>query len=76
VYPLSKLDTCPPLTSVVAQDLDLQEGASRLQTTSANLWTFLTNITSPLRTHFALFNPTGLCHYHVILIILLPKIKF
>jgi hypothetical protein len=31
VYPLSKLGTFPPLTSVMSQDLTLQQGASQLQ---------------------------------------------
>jgi hypothetical protein len=43
VYPLSKLETSPILMSVMSQDLALQQGASRLQTTSANLWTFSIN---------------------------------
>jgi hypothetical protein len=46
MYPLCKLETCSPLTPAMSQ-----EGASRLQTT-ANLWTFSINITSPLRIHF------------------------
>jgi hypothetical protein len=46
-------------------DLALQQGASRLQTASANLWTFSINITSPLRLHFPLLIPTELQHYHV-----------
>jgi hypothetical protein len=57
VYPLSRLDTFPPLTSEMFQHLVLQQGASRLQTTSADLWTFSINITSPLRIHFLLLNP-------------------
>jgi hypothetical protein len=77
--PLSILETFPLLTSVMSpvmsQDLALEQGASRLQT-SANLWTFSLNITSPLRIHFPLFNPSELNHYRVACIILLPKIKF
>jgi hypothetical protein len=45
--PWSKLETFPPATSVMPQDLALQQGGSWLQATSANLWTFSTNITSP-----------------------------
>jgi hypothetical protein len=76
VYPVSKLETFPPVTSVMSQDLALQQGASRLQTASANLWTFSINITSPLRIHFPLLNPTELRHYRVTCVILLPNIKF
>jgi hypothetical protein len=60
----------------MSQELALQQGASLLQTTSANLWTFSIYITSPLRIHFPLLNPTDLHHYHVTCIILLPSIKF
>jgi hypothetical protein len=37
VYPLSKLETFRPLTSVIAQYLTVQHDASRLQTASANV---------------------------------------
>jgi hypothetical protein len=37
----------PSLTSLTSQDLDLQQGASQLQTASAHLWTFSMNIPSP-----------------------------
>jgi hypothetical protein len=67
VYPLSKLETFVPLTSIMSQDLALQRGASRLQTASANLWTFSLNITSPLSMHFPLLNPTELPQYRVVL---------
>jgi hypothetical protein len=60
----------------MSQDLALQQGASQLQTVSADLWTFSTNITSPLMIHFSLLNPTKLHHYRVTCIILLPSIKF
>jgi hypothetical protein len=73
MYPLSKLGTVPPLTSVMSQDLFLQQGASRLQT---NLWTFSVNIPSPLRIQFPLLNPTELRHYRVTCITVLPSIKF
>jgi hypothetical protein len=76
IYPLSILETFPLSTSVMSQDLALEQGASRLQTTSANLWTFSINITSPLRIYFPLFNPTELNHYRVACIISLPSIKF
>jgi hypothetical protein len=76
VYPLSKLDTFPLLMSVMCQELALQQGASQLQTTSASLWTFSINITSPFRIHFPLLNPTELQHCRVTSIILLPRIKF
>jgi hypothetical protein len=63
LYAQNKLETFPPLTSVMSQDVALQHGASRLQTTTANLWTFSINVTSPLRTHFFLFNRTELYLY-------------
>jgi hypothetical protein len=49
-------------TSVMSQDLVLQKCAPRLETTSANLWTFSINITSRLRVHFPSLNPTELRH--------------
>jgi hypothetical protein len=76
VYPLSKLETLSPVTSEMSQDLALQQGASRLQTASANLWTFSINITSLLRIRFPLFNPTELRHYRVTCIVLWAGIKF
>jgi hypothetical protein len=36
--------------------LTLQQGASRLQITPANFWTFSINLTSPLRINFSLIN--------------------
>jgi hypothetical protein len=42
----------------MSQDLALQQGASQLQTASADLWRFSINITSPLRILFPLLNPT------------------
>jgi hypothetical protein len=75
VYPLSRLEIFPPLTSVMSQDLALQQGASRLHT-SADPWTFSTNISSLLRIHFPLLNPTGLHYYRVTCVVLLPSIKF
>jgi hypothetical protein len=65
----------PSLTSVLYRDLPRQQDALRLQI-SANLWTFSINITSPLRIHFLLLNPTELRHYQVTCIILLATIKF
>jgi hypothetical protein len=44
-------------------------------TTSANAWTFSINITSPLRIHFPLLNPTELHHCRVTCTILLSMIK-
>jgi hypothetical protein len=76
VYPLSKLETTPPLTSVMSQDLALQQGASRLQTTSENLWRASIDIPSPLRIHFPLRNPTELHQHRVTCINFLPRIKF
>jgi hypothetical protein len=76
VYPLSKLECVPPLTSVMSQDLVLQQGASRLQTTSANLWTFSIIIISPSRVHSPMLNPTELRNYRVTCIILLLGLKF
>jgi hypothetical protein len=72
MYPLSKLETLPPLTSVMSQDLPLRKGAPRLQT---DLWTFSINITSPLRVYLALLNATELDHYRVTCIVVLPGIK-
>jgi hypothetical protein len=57
VYPLRKLETFPLLMSVMSQDLAIQHGASRLQTTSANLPTFSINITSPLMIIFLCLIP-------------------
>jgi hypothetical protein len=74
VYPLCKLQTLPPLTSVTPQDSDLQQAASRLQT-PAHLSTCSINVTSPLRAHFTLFSPTALRHYRVTYIVTLPRIK-
>jgi hypothetical protein len=74
--PLSKLETFPHLRSIIFQDLVFQQSASQLQTTFANLWTFSVNVTSPLRVHFSLLNPTEICHYHVNCIILMCSIKF
>jgi hypothetical protein len=47
VYPLRELGTFSLLSSVMPQDLALQQGASQLQTASADLWTFSINISSP-----------------------------
>jgi hypothetical protein len=58
------------------QDLALQNGASRLETTSANLWTFSVNTVSSLRIYFPLFNPIELHHYRVTSTTLLPRIAF
>jgi hypothetical protein len=58
------------------QDLALQQGASWLQTTSANLWTFSINITSPFRIHFPVLIPTELRHYRDTCIFLLVGIAF
>jgi hypothetical protein len=69
-------ETFTPLISVISQDLALEQGASRLQTISTNLWTFTINITSNLGIHFPLLNPTELHHYRVASIILLPSTKF
>jgi hypothetical protein len=52
------IETFPPLTPVMFQDLSLQQGASRLQTASADLWTFSINKPFPFRIHFPLLNPT------------------
>jgi hypothetical protein len=48
------------IISFKSQDLALQQGTSQLQTASTDLWTLLVNITSPLRIHFPLLNPTEL----------------
>jgi hypothetical protein len=73
VYPLRKLETFPPLMSVMSED-SLQQRASRLHT-STNPWTFSIH-TSPLRIHFILLCPTELRHYRVICIILLHSTKY
>jgi hypothetical protein len=73
--PLSKLENFLSLTSVTSQDLALKQGASRLQT-SANLWTFSENLTSPLSILFPLLNPIGSHHCRVTSIILLPSVRF
>jgi hypothetical protein len=62
MYPLNKLDTFQHLKSVMSQDLALQQGASQLQTASADLWTFLVNIPFQLMIYLPLFNPTKLHH--------------
>jgi hypothetical protein len=62
--PTKQNSAFPPLTSAMSQDLALQQGASRLQT-SADLWTFSINITSLLMIQFPLLNPTELHHYHI-----------
>jgi hypothetical protein len=51
--PTKQIREFPTFTSAMPQDLALQQGASRLQTTSAHLWAFSVNITSPSRVHFA-----------------------
>jgi hypothetical protein len=56
VHPLSKLETFPLLTSVMSQALLLQQSASRLKITPANLWSFSINITSLLRIHSLCLN--------------------
>jgi hypothetical protein len=71
-----KIRFFPSLTSEMSQDLSLEQGAWRLQTSSTNLWTFSINITSPLRIHFPLFNPTELYHCRITCIIVLPDIIF
>jgi AraC-like DNA-binding protein len=47
----------------------LQQAALRLQTISADLWTFPINLPSPLRIHFPLLNSAELHHYRVTCII-------
>jgi hypothetical protein len=77
VYPLSKLKNFPPLPSVTSQDLALQQGASRLQTTSASLDVFNKyNITLEDIKYFPLLNPTEWRHHRITCIILLSTIKF
>jgi hypothetical protein len=49
-------------------DLALQQGASQLQTASADLWTFLVNIPFQLMIYLPLFNPTKLHHYRIVLL--------
>lgn len=75
-HALSKLEPLPPWKSQIFQYLVLQQGAAQLQTSSANLWMFQINITSPWRIHFPLLNPSELSHYRVTYIVLSPSIKF
>jgi hypothetical protein len=58
VIPTKQIRDFSTLTSVISQELALQQGASRLQTISESLWTFSINISSPLRIQFPLLNPT------------------
>jgi hypothetical protein len=48
VYLLNKLGDFPPSTSVMSQDLALQQGMSQLQISSEDLWTFSIYILSRL----------------------------
>jgi hypothetical protein len=73
VYPLNKLESFPSSKSVMSQRLALQQGSSRLQTPSEDLWAFSVNMTSPLRINFALLNPTESHQYRFTSIILLPS---
>jgi hypothetical protein len=50
------------LKSVMFQDLALQQGASQLQTASADRWTFLANIPFQWMIYLPLLNPTKLHH--------------
>jgi hypothetical protein len=58
VYPLIKLGTFLPLTSVTCQDLAHVQGSSQLQTASAVHWTFSINLPSLTRIPFPLLNPS------------------
>jgi hypothetical protein len=62
------MDTFPPLTSVMSQELALKQGASQLQAASANLWTFSISITFPFMIHFPLLNPA--CYVIIVLSVL------
>jgi hypothetical protein len=50
--PAKQISDFPLLILVTSQDLALHQSASRLQTASADLWTFSINMTSPLRILF------------------------
>jgi hypothetical protein len=75
VYALGKLENFPSLTSVMSQELALQQDASQLKT-SANHWKFSIYISYLLRVHFPWLNSAELHHYRVACIIVLPFIKF
>jgi hypothetical protein len=62
MYPLNNSETFQPLKSVVFQDLALQQGASQLQTASADRWTFLVNTPFQSMIYLPLFNPTKFYH--------------
>jgi hypothetical protein len=68
VYPLNKSETFQPLESVIFQGLALQQGASQLQTASADRWTFLANIPFQLMIYLPLLNLTKLHHYRTVLL--------
>jgi hypothetical protein len=74
--PTKQVKRLLPPTSVMFEDLALQQGSSPLQTTFANVWTFPLSITSPLRIHLGLLNFTELHHYRVTCTVLLPRITF
>jgi hypothetical protein len=57
-------------------ELSLQQGASQLQTISANLWTFSINIIYLLSIHFPSLNFAQIYHYLIARIVLLAVIKF
>jgi hypothetical protein len=73
---ISKSETFLAFTSLIFQDLVLQQGSSWLQTTLANLWAFFNKNNISLRVHFPLLNPARIHHYHVTCIILFYSIKF
>jgi hypothetical protein len=50
------------------QDLALQQGASQLQTASADLWTFLVHTPFQLMINLPLFIPTKFHHYRIVLL--------
>jgi hypothetical protein len=65
---LNKSETLQRLKSIMFQDLALQQGASQLQTASADLWTILVNTSFQLMIYLPLFNPTKFHHYRIVLL--------
>jgi hypothetical protein len=54
--PTKKIGYFPPSTSVISQDLALQQGKSQPQTASVDIWMFPINKLSPWGIFFPFFN--------------------
>jgi hypothetical protein len=50
--PVKQIRHFPPLMPVMSQDLARHQGVPQLQTTSADLWTFLLKALSPFSIRF------------------------